>query len=175
MYNKLFADIMRFVALILFQLFIVDNIRLGYYIHPVVYILFILLMPYNAQRWQVMLAAFGMGMIIDFFSGTPGLNAAAAVATSYVRHFVIVIMTRKSDLEEKYNPSLVEMGFTWFFTYSSILLCVYNLVYFMLEAFSFKLLNIILLQTLLSTLSSVALILLIMLIFIPKSNLTLNK
>lgn len=67
MYNKLFADIMRFVALILFQLFIVDNIRLGYYIHPVVYILFILLMPYNAQRWQVMLAAFGMGMIIDFF------------------------------------------------------------------------------------------------------------
>lgn len=84
-------------------------------------------------------------------------------------------MTRKSDLEEKYNPSLVEMGFTWFFTYSSILLCVYNLVYFMLEAFSFKLLNIILLQTLLSTLSSVALILLIMLIFIPKSNLTLNK
>lgn len=45
----------------------------------------------------------------------------------------------------------------------------------MLEAFSFKLLNIILLQTLLSTLSSVALILLIMLIFIPKSNLTLNK
>ena len=46
MYNKLFADIMRFVALILFQLFIVDNIRLGYYIHPVVYILFILLIFY---------------------------------------------------------------------------------------------------------------------------------
>ncbi len=175
MLNRFFANLIHVVALIMLQVFIVDNIRLGYYVHPTVYILFILLMPYNAQRWQVMLAAFGMGLAVDFLSGTPGLNAAAAVATAYIRHFVIMIMTRKSDLEEKYNPSFTEMGFTWFLAYSSILVFVYDIVLFTLEAFSFKLLNVILLQTLLSTLSSVALMMLMMLVFIPKSNLTLNK
>lgn len=175
MNNRFFANIIHVVALILLQVFIVNNIRLGYYVHPTVYILFILLMPYNAQRWKVMFTAFCMGLAVDFLSGTPGLNAAAAVATAYMRHFVIQIMTRKSDLEEKYNPSFTEMGFIWFLAYSSILLFVYNIVFFILEAFTFKLLNIILLQTLLSMVSSVALIMLMMLVFIPKSNLTLNK
>lgn len=169
MNNRAVIHILRFLGLLFLQVLVVDNIRLGYYVHPYVYVLFIFLLPFNIPRWQLLLLGFVSGFFVDLFNGTPGLNAAATVLMAFVRPFVISIMTRRKDINLNDEPSLSTMGVSWFITYSAILLTAHNLTLFMLEAFSFKLVSVVLTQTVMSVLCSLLLIFIILLLF-KKSN-----
>ena len=169
MNNRLIINCLRFIGLLLLQVLVIDNIRLGYYIHPHIYILFVLMLPFNIPNWQLLVSGFLMGFAVDLFNGTPGLNAAATVFVAFVRPTVINGMMRRKDINENDEPSLDSMGFDRFLVYSFILLVVHNFVLFMLEAFSFKLIGVVFLQTLLSVFSSLMLIFIILLLF-KKSN-----
>ena len=170
MYNTLIRNILRFVGLLLLQILVFDNIRLGNYIHPCVYVLFVMLLPFDMPKWQLVITSFLLGMVVDIFSGTPGLNAAATVFMAFMRPFIIGITTRKSDIEEKTEPSVAEMGLKWFVVYAILLLILHNLFLFWLEAFSIKLLGIVLLEVLLSVPSSLFVIILILYVFKPIKN-----
>ncbi|MBO5957590.1 MAG: rod shape-determining protein MreD [Bacteroidales bacterium] len=165
MNNRLILNFLRFIGLLLLQVLVVDNVRLGYYIHPYVYVLYIFMLPFNIPNWQLLFAGFTMGLAVDMFNGTPGLNAAATVFMAFVRPFVINAMTRRKDINENDEPSLSNMGASRFLVYALILLLVHNIVLFTLEAFSFKLIGVVFLQTLLSVLSSLMLIFIILLLF----------
>ncbi len=169
MNNKLIINILRFVGLLILQVVVVDNIRLGNYVHPYVYVLFIFLLPFNIPKWQLLLTAFAMGFSVDIFNGTPGLNSAATVLMAFVRPMIINAMTRRNDIDPNDEPSINNMGITWFMIYSFILLTIHNLSLFMLEAFSFKLINKVIIQTILSVIVSLSIILIITLLF-KKSN-----
>ena len=165
MNNRLILNFLRFVGLLLLQVLVIDNIRLGYYIHPCVYVLFIFMLPFNIPNWQLIFAGFLMGLTVDLFSGTPGLNAAACVFMAFVRPWVIKGIMRRKDISENDEPSLNSMGTNRFVVYSLLLLVVHNLMLFMLEAFSFRLIGVVILQTLLSVFSSLMLIFIILLLF----------
>lgn len=169
MNNRFIINILRFIGLVLLQVLVIDNIRLGYYIHPCVYILFILLMPFNTPKWKLLINGFLIGMTIDLFCGTPGLNAAATVFMAFLRPTVINGMTRRKDINENDEPSLNNMGISWFLVYASLLLSAHNLLLFLLELFSFKLFHIIIIQTILSVASSILVLFLILMLF-KKSN-----
>ena len=165
MNNRLILNTLRFIGLLLLQVLVVDNVRLGYYIHPYVYVLYIFMLPFNVPNWQLLFAGFTMGLAVDLFNGTPGLNAAATVFMAFVRPFVINAMTRRKDINENDEPSLSNMGASRFLVYALILLLVHNIVLFTLEAFSFKLIGVVFLQTLLSVFSSLMLIFIMLLLF----------
>ena len=167
--NRLILNTLRFIGLILLQVLVIDNIRLGFYVHPYVYVLFIFLLPFNIQKWQLLILGFFTGLTVDLFNGTPGLNAAATVFMSFIRPYVISSMTRRKDINANDEPSLNNMGISWFIVYTLILLISHNFILFLLEAFSIKLLGTILIQTLLSVFSSLMLIFFILLLF-KKSN-----
>ena len=167
MYNTLIRNILRFVSLLVMQVLVFDNIRMGNYIHPYIYVLFVMLLPFDTPRWSLLINGFLIGMAVDIFSGTPGLNAAATVFMAFVRPFIIGITTRKSDIEGKKDPSVSEMGLEWFLVYGILLLLLHNLVLFWLEAFSIKLFGVILLETLLSAPFSLLVLVLIIYIFKP--------
>ena len=117
----------------------------------------------------MLLLGFFSGFSVDLFNGTPGLNAAATVMMAFVRPFVINAMTRRKDINPNDEPSLYNMGISWFIVYSVLLLAIHNVTLFMLEAFSFKLIGVVLTQTLMSVFSSLMLIFIILLLF-KKSN-----
>ena len=169
MNNRLIINILRFVGLLLLQVLVINNIRLGYYIHPCVYVLFIFLLPFNIQKIHLLFLGFFTGLAVDLFNGTPGLNGAATVFLAFIRPFVINGMTRRKDFNINDEPSLNNMGISWFFVYSSILLLAHNFILFILEAFSLKLLGVVILQTLISVFSSLIIIFIILLLF-KKSN-----
>lgn len=170
MYNTLIRNILRFIGLFLIQVFIIDNIRLGHFIHPCVYVLFVMLLPFDTPHWSLIINGFLIGFAVDIFNGTPGLNAAATVLMAYVRPNIISLTTRKSDIEGKTSPSVSEMGLQWFYLYMVLLLIIHNLTLFMLEAFSFHLIGLVLLDTLLSVIISSFVIVLIIYIFKPTKN-----
>ena len=166
MYNTLIRNIIRFIGLVLLQIAVFDNLRFGNYIHPCIYVIFILLMPFDTPTWKLMINGFLIGFVVDIFNGTPGLNASATVFMSYLRPFIIDITTRKSDIEGKNEPSIFDMGLQWFMIYSFLLLVIHNLFLFGMEAFSIKLFGVVLLEVLLSV--PISLIIIILLIYLLK-------
>ena len=167
MYNTLIRNILRFVVLLIVQVMVFDNLQLGSYIHPYIYVLFVLLLPFDTPKWRLLIDAFLIGIAVDIFNGTPGLNASATVLMAFVRPFIIEITSRKSDIEDKYAPTITEMGLQWFAVYALLLLLLHNLVLFWLEAFSVRLLGLVMVETLLSVPVSLLLIIIIIYIFKP--------
>ena len=167
MYNTLIRNILRFVVLLIVQVMVFDNLRLGSYVHPCIYVLFVLLLPFDTPKWRLLIDAFLIGIVVDIFNGTPGLNAAATVLMAFVRPFIIGITSRKSDIEDKDAPTITEMGLQWFAVYALLLILLHNLVLFWLEAFSIRLFGLVLAETVLSSLVSLLLIIIIIYIFKP--------
>ena len=62
------------------------------------------------------------------------------------------------------------MGLKWFVVYGLLMLIVHNLVFFWLEAFSVKLIGVVLLEVLLSVPVSLFVMILIMYMFKPIKN-----
>ena len=66
------------IGLVLFQVLLLNRISLFGYVTPLFYIWMIVRFDSSMSRFSVLLWAFFLGILIDCFSGTPGLNAASA-------------------------------------------------------------------------------------------------
>ena len=130
-------NIGRFVFLILFQVLILNNIQFSGYINPYFYIYFILLLPFETPRWLLLLSAFLLGISLDAFTNTFGLNASACVLMAFVRPFVISAISTGTEFMVGHSPSLKNQGLKWFAYYSIILVMVHHFALFYLEIFRF--------------------------------------
>ncbi|MBQ2878601.1 MAG: rod shape-determining protein MreD, partial [Bacteroidaceae bacterium] len=70
--------IRNIILLILVQSLIFNRIHLFGYATAAVYLIFLLKLPRYTSRNELLLWAFIMGITIDLFGSTPGINAAAA-------------------------------------------------------------------------------------------------
>ena len=163
--NKTLLNIIRFVALILLQVFVVNNIRLGGYVHPYVYIIFIMLLPINIPNWQLLIAGFGMGLAVDLFGGTPGLHAAASTFMAFCRPYILNLLSGHQKYDNVQEPNIGQQGGLWFIKYTSCMVVVHHLFLFLAESFSFKLFGQVLLRILISAPVSIFLIMMILYIF----------
>ena len=129
--------IIRLAFLVLFQIVILDKILLGGYINPYLYILFILTLPFETPKWLLLITAFITGLMVDMFSNTVGLHTAACVFMAYCRPGVLTMVSSRQDYEPGIRPIIRDLGFSWFFSYSLILVSLHHLALFYLEAFVF--------------------------------------
>ncbi len=137
--NSFINHFLRFVFLVLFQVFILNNINLGGYINPNIYILFILMLPFNTNRLLLILFGFICGFSIDILSGgIIGIHSASCVLIAYIRPNVISLISTQRSFETNSVPSVKDMGFKWFLTYIIILTIIHHLMYFYIEIFSFR-------------------------------------
>jgi hypothetical protein len=128
-------NIGRFVFLVLLQILILNNIQLSGYINPYFYIYFLLLLPFETPRWLLLLSAFLLGISIDAFTNTFGLNAAACVLLAFLRPFVINAISTGTEFMIGHSPSLRNQGMKWFAYYAIILVFVHHFALFFLEIF----------------------------------------
>jgi hypothetical protein len=168
MVNTLIINIVRFVGLVLFQFLVLDNLHIHQLIHPYIYPLVILLLPLVTPAWAVLFLGFALGITVDIFSDTLGLHAAACVVMAYLRTGVLSILTPKSGYDSDIKPKIGHLGFTWFITYSAILVIVHHLAFFLLEALSFTSILLILQKILINTALSLALMILYEFVFFSR-------
>ena len=74
-----------FVVAVLLQIFVLDNISLGVYFHPLLYSVFIILLPVDTKPVWVVLTSALLGVVMDAMTGTDGLNVIAATAVGVLR------------------------------------------------------------------------------------------
>jgi len=151
-------NIVRFILLILIQVFVLNNIRFLGFINPYIYILFIFMLPVKFPRWLSLILAFVMGIIIDAFSNTYGIHAFSAVLIAYLRNPVINIFT---SIEEGANPvpSFYTFGVAAFIKYIVTLVIIHHTTFFFLEIFGFENIGQTLLKIILNAFVTIVIIL----------------
>lgn len=138
MLNEVIRNIIRFLALVLVQILIIKNIELGRFINPFVYVLFIIVLPFETPKWLLLLAAFVLGITIDMFYDTAGMHAAACVFMAYLRPGVLKLFSPRDGYELGTQPTIQYLGVPWFISYSGILIVAHHLVLFYIEIFRFS-------------------------------------
>ena len=161
MINSILRFGLIFILLILFQVLLFNNIQFSGYINPYVYLLFILLLPVEIPSWLLLLLSFATGLIMDFFSGSPGMHASATLLAGFIRPYVLRIISPRDGYEPNAEPSMLAYGFRWFLSYALLMVIVHHTALFYLEVFRFTDFFRTMLRVLLSSLFSVTFILLI--------------
>ncbi len=159
MSKSILVNLVRFIVLVFIQVFLLKNVSLYNLSTPYLYILFIILLPFETPNLLLFALAFITGLTIDAFYDTPGLHAAACVLLAFARILFISITVQKEGFDNEPEPTLSIMGFRWFFTYVITLTLVHHFFLFLIESFSFSGLPYILGRFLLSSVFTVFLIL----------------
>jgi rod shape-determining protein MreD len=144
-------NLLRFFALLFVQVVLLKNITIYNLNIPLPYILFIFLLPFKTPNWLLFLLAFTMGLCVDIFSDTLGLNAIACTIIAFFRIFYLSVTVQHDPLETEITPNLSTMHFRWFFFYTLFLTLIHHFFLFFFEVFDVTELLNILVRVLVST------------------------
>jgi rod shape-determining protein MreD len=153
-------NIFRFAAVILFQVLVMDNVMINGYMIPYIYLLFILLMPFETPRWIQLISGFALGLAMDLFTGTAGMHTAATVLAAFARPYLLGLMASRDGYELETFPRIHYYGFLWFLKYTLLIVLIHHLALFYLEVFQLKVFFSTLLRVILSTILSTSTIVL---------------
>jgi len=162
------TNIFRFIILVLIQVLIMNKINFYGFLNPYIYILFILLLPFETVGWLLLILSFTMGLTVDLFSGTLGLHAASSVFAGFIRPAVIKFVGEKPEYDSITQPKLQQMGLKWFMAYALLMIFGHHLFLNMLDVFSFDEFWQTLLRVIISSLFTFLFIMLFEYIFAPR-------
>lgn len=165
--SDLVKNIFRLVIFILVQVFVLDKIpHLHQYIVPYLYYLFILWLPFYISRLGLLVIGFVTGLLLDYFTLTPGLHAAACVLIAYARPFIISVLIPKDTSEFNYKePSPRGMGWAPYGVYVFVLTLLHHIYLTLLEWLEFGSFLDFLIKVLATTAISLLLIFTVELLF----------
>ena len=153
-------NIVRFIVVVIFQVLVMDNVMISGYMVPYIYLLFILLMPFETPRWIVLMAGFALGLGIDLFEHTLGMHTAATVLIAFVRPYFLSLLAPRDGYEPDTYPRIHYYGFLWFLKYTLLIVFLHHFVLFYLEVFQLQNFLSTLLRVILSSVLSASTIVL---------------
>lgn len=152
---------LRFVFLVLLQTLVLHNIDLGDYspyFNAFLYIMFILMLPYDAPSWLILSLSFLIGLCVDLFLDTIGMHASACVLLAFFRPTIMKMLASRDEYEFRNRPNIYIMGFTWFLYYAFFAALIHHFWFYVIEDFRLIELHIIFLKALGSALFTTVLI-----------------
>ena len=171
--NKLITNnILWFIFLVAIQGLVLRHFSEGiggpFYFHVFLYPLFLLRFPIGGQRYIQLLVAFALGLSVDFFYDSPGINAAASVFTMYIRPLVLKSLEPREGYNINASPSISQYGISWIVRYASVLLLIHLFIFFSIDAFTYFYIADIILKTLSSFIISIVFVIMTLFIFNTK-------
>ena len=165
MTNTIINNILRFLALLFFQVALFNKINFLGFVNPYPYILFILLYPSEGSKSTLMTFSFLLGLLLDMFLNSGGVHAAASVILAYYRP---VFFKFSFGLSYEYQTvKMLGRLTTERFTFLVITILFHHFLVFLLEAFSFSLILDVGIKTLSSMVFTLLLCILIIYLFKP--------
>lgn len=125
-----------FFVFVLAQTMVLGRIHLFGYATPLLYVYFVAMFNRNYPKWAVLLWSFAMGLTIDIFSNTPGVAAASLTLIGAIQPYFLEPFIPRDSVDDL-RPSIRTIGVVKYVYYITILVVLYCLVFFSLEAFNF--------------------------------------
>lgn len=135
MINLVIQYFLRFILLIFVQILVLNNIQLYGLINPYIYIMFIITLPFETPKLLVLTLGFILGIIIDTFSNTLGMHAAATVLIAFSRPYILKVLSPRDGYEAGTFPSVKNFGLSWFLRYTIIITLIHHFLLFYIEMF----------------------------------------
>lgn len=135
MSNSGFKQIGLFLLLVFLQVGLFNKIHLFGYATPLAYIYFIIKLPGDTNRNMVTVLAAAIGLTIDLFEYTLGLNMLACIIIGFSRFYLLKLFAPR-DIFESYVPSFNTFGQAMFLRYAGMMAFLLGMVLFITEAFS---------------------------------------
>ena len=146
MINQIAKYLVYFMALVMIQVLVLNNVQFSGYINPYIYILFILVLPFETPGWLLLLLAFMLGVSIDIFpqgiagwGNTLGTHTMATVLAAFLRPTVLGWLNPRDEYEKGTSPGSGDYGIRWFILYAVLLTGIHHFVLFFIEDFSLRL------------------------------------
>jgi rod shape-determining protein MreD len=168
--NEIIRNIIRYLLLVGVQVLIINNIELGRFINPFLYILFIIILPFETPKWLVLLSAFLIGITMDMFTDTGGMHAAACVFMGYIRPGILKLFSPRDGYEFGTQPTVQYLGIPWFLSYAGILVFAHHLILFFIEVFRFSEFFSTFFRVIISSLFTLLLVIITQYLFYRKKN-----
>ena len=165
MNNIIVKNILRFAFLLFLQVLVINHIQFSSMLTPYIYILAILMLPFNTPKWLLLISAFVFGFFMDIFSGTMGLNMSATVLIAFVRPTLLNLISFGRDFNNDDTPDMKNLGADWFISYALILILIHHSTMFLLEVFRWNEIGTILLRIFYSSVATLVLVILSQLLF----------
>jgi len=125
-----------FWVLVFTQALILNNVHFFGYATPFLYIYLLLKFDANMSRYSLLMWGFALGLAIDIFSNTPGLNAASATLLAFVRPTLLKLFAPR-DSADDFSPGIHSMSLGPFMRYVSAASLIHQTALILLLTFSF--------------------------------------
>lgn len=160
------SNIIRFFALIVAQVLVFNHINFTGIINPYPYILFILLYPANNNRTLFVFLSFLLGLIVDIFSDSGGVHAAASLSIAYIRPAILKFAFGMIYEHQTIRFNNTEIGNR--IIYFSVLILIHHFLMFFLEIFNISRILMVFQKTLFSSIFTLILCILLSTLFSKK-------
>jgi rod shape-determining protein MreD len=124
-----------FILLVFMQVWLFNKIHIGGLATPLVYIYFIVKLPVEMNRNQVLLLSALIGLTIDLFTFTLGLNMLATLIAGFSRTYLLKLFAPR-NIYDSFSPSFSTFGKGMFLRYAGLIILFHQVVLFMAESFS---------------------------------------
>ncbi|MCM1071633.1 MAG: hypothetical protein NC210_07110 [[Clostridium] fimetarium] len=137
MAKEILKYILWFAALVAAQVMLFNNLCLFNVAIPLVFIYFIIKLPVTLGVNWVMTLSFLLGLTIDIFSNTQGMNALACTILGALRMPVLHLYFPRDDELSNPSPSSRTLGPAVFMKYLATCVVLYCALFFLIESFTF--------------------------------------
>lgn len=171
--KEISGNLVRLIVVIVLQVWVFKETVFFLWGMPLVRILllplFLMLLPYKRSNTLLLLIAFLAGLILDYFNESLGLHTSAAVATMFIRPFLLEYIKPRGGYGINTFLSHSDMGLPWTIRYVASFSLIYALLFAIFSYFQWSQIGWILATALLSGVASTLVIMALLLIFNPKS------
>ncbi len=144
------------IAVVLLQVLLFDNLYIGSIVIINISALFIVTLPIELAPWKALIISAISGVVLDIFSGTPGIYTISATALGFVRPPLMTLVFGKGDDTLRGVISSNRYPLSKYITFIAMLIALQNIIIFSLETLSFGNMLGTILRILTSTITSVA-------------------
>lgn len=137
MAKEILKYLLLFVVLVVAQVVIFNHLCLFNVAIPLIFIYFVIKLPVNLSVNWAMTVSFLLGLIIDIFSNTQGMNALSCTILATIRIPLLrLYFPREEDMTNP-EPSLRTLGPAVYMKYLITVVAAYCFLFFIIEAFTF--------------------------------------
>lgn len=134
MISTITANVLRLIVLVLVQVLLLDHLDVANgFVVPYLYVLFLLLLPFELPAALGLFIGAATGLLLDTFSSTPGMHMGACTLLMFARIRLLRMIAPRDGYEFGMQPTVHSMGLAWFLTYAGLLVLLHHLWLFSIE------------------------------------------
>jgi rod shape-determining protein MreD len=122
-----------FILLVFLQIWLFNNIHLLGFATPLLYIYFVIKLPVSMNRNTVLALSVLLGLTIDAFNCTLGLNMLAMVIIGFTRYYFLKLFIPR-DIFDDFMPSFSSLEKPLFLRYAGTLTLSHALILYTVES-----------------------------------------